>query len=226
MVKFNKKKIITARLVGEDLMRARRALNLSLKAVEMKTGLAAHYVQALESGEWEALPGKIYAKNWLKKYVKFLALDWTELNEKFEQETVRLKIWDNLQQADLRFGLRQRKIVAWHRIFKRIFLFLVVAGIVFYLSEQIYCLLKAPNLEILYPTENFVAHSRQIKILGKTDKGAELSLNNRSLAISQDGWFTVDITLKKGLNVIKLEAKKSHGRQKIVYRQIVAETDE
>ena len=221
MVKFNKKKIITTRIVGEDLVRARRTLNLSLKAVEMRTGLAAHYVQALENGEWESLPGKVYAKNWLKKYVNFLGLDWSELSKKFDQETAPLDIWNNPRQINLRFGLRRRKVLAWHKIFKRFFLFLVVVGVIFYLSEQIYFLLKPPALEVLYPTENFVTYNRQIKILGKTEKDVQLTLNNRLLTVDRAGWFTVDIALKKGLNVIKLEAKKNHGRRNVVYWQII-----
>ncbi len=221
MLKFNKKKIITTKLVGEDLQRSRQRLNLSLKAVEIKIGLATRYVRALENGDWELLPGEIYAKNWLKKYALFLGLDWPELNKKFNQETAYLDIWNKNKQSVIRFGLRRKKFLIWHKIFRFLFLWVLIVSIVFYLSQQIYWLLKSPTLKIVYPMQNFITYNPRVKILGKTDRDVKLSLNDKNITPDKFGWFKVDMILKKGLNIIKVEAKKDYGQSSIVYRRIM-----
>jgi len=221
MVKFSKKKIVAARLLGEDLEIARKALNLNLKAIEKRTGIAKHYLAALENGDWELIPGEVYAKNWLKKYTIFLDLDWEEMNSKFKIETVKINIWPN--QNKQRFGITKKKIFLFPKLLKNIFLVLVVFLIVSYLSWQIWSLLKPPQLVILYPEDNFVIYSREVKILGKVDSGIWVGLNNKELAVDDEGWFKVDLNLKMGLNVIKVEAKKSYGRNKVIYRRIIVE---
>jgi len=221
MVKYKKKKIVTARLLGEDLEIARKELNLTLKAVEKKTGIAKHYLIALENGDWELIPGEIYAKNWLKKYVLFLGLDWEELSGKFKVETTKVNIWP--KQHEQRFGIRKKRIFLFPKLLKNIFLALLVFLVISYLGWQIWSLLKPPQLVILYPQDNFVTYNREIKILGKVDPGIWVALNGKELAVDDEGWFKVDLNLKMGLNIIKVKAKKSYGRNKILYRKIIVE---
>ncbi len=221
MVKFNKKKIVVTRLLGEDLEIRRKSLNLTLKAVEKKTGIAKHYLAALENGDWELIPGEIYAKNWLKKYTIFLGLNWEEVNNKFNIEIAKINVWSN--QNKQRFGIAKKRIFLFPKLLKNVLLILLVFLIISYLSWQIWLLLKPPQLIILYPKDNFVTYNRKIKILGKADPGIWVALNNKELSVDDDGWFKVDLNLKMGLNVIKIEAKKSYGRNKIVYQRVIVE---
>jgi len=224
MVKFSQKKIIAARLLGEDLEITRKSLNLTLKAIEKKIGVTGYYLAALENGDWELIPGEVYAKNWLKKYVIFLGLDWEEVNKKFEAETNRLDIWP--KQGNQRFGVSKKKIVLLPTLLKNIFLVILISLIVLYLGWQIWSLLKPPKVVVLYPQDNFVTYSRKVKILGKVDPGIWVGLNDEELPVDDYGWFKVDINLKTGLNVIKIEAKKSYGRTNTVYQQIVVEEED
>ncbi len=221
MVKFSKKKIIAARLLGEDLEITRKSLNLTLKAVEKKIGVTKHYLAALENGDWELIPGEIYAKNWLKKYVLFLGLDWEEMKNKFKVETSKINIWPN--QNEQRFGITKKRIFLFPKLLKNIFLIILVILIVSYLGWQIWSLLKPPELTILYPEDNFITYNREIKVLGKVNPGIWVGLNDKELSVDDEGWFKVDLNLKMGLNIIKIKAKKSYGRKKIIYRRIIVE---
>ena len=219
MIRFKQKNIITVKSLGEDLERARKRVNLSVLAVEKKIGVARHYLEALESNDYEIIPGEVYAKNWLKKYAGFLGLDWQEAEKKFYEEIKRQKIW--LAGQIERFGVSKKRLIVLPKIIRNFFLGLAVAGIIAYLGFQVWSLLRPPELNVLYPTDNFVSLNSHVKIMGKVDSGAWLGLNDQEITADGYGWFEVDIDLNKGVNVIKIEAKKSYGRTRTVYRRII-----
>ena len=70
--------------LGEKLKAARENMGLSLREVEEATKIRKKYLQALENEEFDVIPGKTYAKGFLKIYAKFLNLDHEEILEEFE----------------------------------------------------------------------------------------------------------------------------------------------
>src|SRR3989338_2004613 len=87
MVVFSQKKIITVKSLGEGLVEARESLNLTLSLVEKKIGVGQEYLEAMENGEWQILPGEVYAKSFLQRYALFLGLDKVIILKKFKEET-------------------------------------------------------------------------------------------------------------------------------------------
>jgi cytoskeletal protein RodZ len=61
--------------IGEALKSQRDMLGLSLEDVERHTHLKTHYLQALESGDFDALPSMAQGSGMLKNYAQFLSLD-------------------------------------------------------------------------------------------------------------------------------------------------------
>ncbi len=141
--------------------------------------------------------------------------------KEFDEEKIRQRAWPKTNRG--KFGVLPRRLIVFPRIVRNIVSGLVVAVIVIYLGSQVWNLLSPPKLEVLYPAENFVSAGRELKILGRVEGGSELSLNNKGIAADSQGWFQVDIDLNKGLNIIKLEAKKSYGRTSVGYRMIIVE---
>lgn len=222
MVVFRKKNIITTKSIGEDLQRARRALNLSLEAIERRIGIGRRYLEALENNEFETVPGEVYAKNWLVKYVHFLGLNQGDILKKYEREVSRFNFWGGT--AGKKAAAVENKLRLFPQMVKRVIFACVLVVIVGYVGSHIYSLLSPPKLKVLYPADNFVGANRSVKILGETGQDVFwLGLNDKEVAVGDDGFFSVDIDLNKGLNVIKLEARKSYGRSSTVYRRIVIE---
>ena len=221
MVMFRQRNIIAVKSLGEDLQKVRKELNLSLLAIEKKIGVAKKYLEALENNDWEAIPGEVYAKNWLKKYASFLGLNWDEVKIKFKEEMEKQRIWPETDKH--KFGVARKRLVILPKLLKSLMLVLVVAVIIGYLGWQVWSLMSPPELEILYPQDNYVSQHKFVKILGKTEEGVWLGLNDKEIAVGDNGWFVVDIDLNKGLNVIKIEAKKSYGRTKADYLTIIVE---
>lgn len=73
-------------MIGDTLKQERENQNLSLQDVEQGTSIRALYIEAIESGDYDKLPGEVYAKGFIKNYANFLNLDGDALVKQFIQE--------------------------------------------------------------------------------------------------------------------------------------------
>jgi cytoskeletal protein RodZ len=67
--------------IGNILKEAREARGLTLEKVEAETKIRKKYISAMEQGEFQTLPGPIYARAFLKNYAKYLNIDTEEISE-------------------------------------------------------------------------------------------------------------------------------------------------
>ncbi len=78
------KEAVTA-TIGEILLQERQRRGLSEKQVADKLHITMHNVKALEMGNYEKLPGAVFAKGYLKNYALLLNLDADELLLRYEE---------------------------------------------------------------------------------------------------------------------------------------------
>ncbi|MDP9196085.1 MAG: DUF4115 domain-containing protein [Pseudomonadota bacterium] len=76
----------TASAVGALLQNQRRKMGLSLEHVASELRIRLSYLEALEKGNFKALPGLAYASGFLRAYAAFLRLDGVSLVKKFQDE--------------------------------------------------------------------------------------------------------------------------------------------
>lgn len=67
--------------VGNKLREARTRRKLTLQEVEAATRIRARYLQAIESEDWDQLPGDTYARAFIRTYGSLLGLDGDRLAE-------------------------------------------------------------------------------------------------------------------------------------------------
>jgi cytoskeleton protein RodZ len=77
--------------IGSRLKDARKEMHLTSLQAAHALHIRASYLEALEDGRFEALPGHAYAKGYLQSYAAFLALDKDEILRQFEQVEAALK---------------------------------------------------------------------------------------------------------------------------------------
>lgn len=65
--------------LGDTLREARERLGLALDEVERATRIRTHHLDALERGEFEALPSPVQARGFLNNYADFLGLDANQI---------------------------------------------------------------------------------------------------------------------------------------------------
>lgn len=72
--------------VGELLAERRQAMGASLTDVEGATLIRAFYIEAIERGDYSAIPGEIYLKLYIKSYASFLGMDPQQAAGMLERE--------------------------------------------------------------------------------------------------------------------------------------------
>ena len=77
--------------VGSELKIARVRKGLSIKNVASSIRISSSYIEAIEKGKFDDLPGEAYIIGFIKAYSKFLGLDQYAILEQFKKETVRSK---------------------------------------------------------------------------------------------------------------------------------------
>lgn len=72
--------------VGAKLKEARLASGLSLDSLQETTKIQKRYLIAIEEGNLHILPGKFYARAFIKEYANAVGLDSSELVEEYKEE--------------------------------------------------------------------------------------------------------------------------------------------
>jgi hypothetical protein len=75
--------------IGETLREARMRRRIDMTEVEAATKIRAKYLRALESEEWDLLPGPTFVKTFLRTYAEYLGLDPRLLVEEYKQRYER-----------------------------------------------------------------------------------------------------------------------------------------
>ncbi len=88
----------TQQSIGADLRAVRMARGESIADVAHQLRLRESYIEAIESGNFEVLPGVTYAIGFLRSYARYLRLDADDLIQRFKEE-----VSDITPPADLAF---------------------------------------------------------------------------------------------------------------------------
>src|SRR5690625_1157039 len=74
--------------IGESLREAREARNLTLDDIQEITKIQKRYLVAIEQNDFHALPGRFYARAFIKEYAQAVGLDAKELLAEFDEEEI------------------------------------------------------------------------------------------------------------------------------------------
>ena len=224
MVSFINKKISPTNLsLAELLKKSRQQKKWTLEAVAKKINISKNYLRALEEGEFNELPGEVYAKNFLKVYSNFLGLNFKEILALYLSEK---KIYQKTGQLNQKINQPLRRVrwtqfLVTPQIIRISLLGLVILILLFYLGLKIKAAISPPFLIISSPINNLVTSQKTIEISGQTEKEVILLINGQQVLIDENGYFSESISLQPGSNIIKISSTKKRGRETIIYRNIV-----
>ncbi|MFA6215522.1 MAG: helix-turn-helix domain-containing protein [Patescibacteria group bacterium] len=224
MASFHSKVIANPPRLGEKLKACREKLNISLADAAKELKIAVKYLQFLEAGQYNKLPGEVYAKSFLRAYTKFLGLNSNEYLSAYKSEQ---KIYTKIKQfAKNDFTQPVKRISKIHLVVTpkivRSGIVLILAVTCFlYLGLKVKAIMTPPELVINQPADNLVTEQNFIGINGKVEKESTLELNGQPILADQQGNFSETIDLQPGVNVIEVKAVSRHGKETKVYRQVV-----
>lgn len=222
MIPFKIKQITERDRLGAILKKAREKKALDLSQIEKRLKIRKKYLEALEEENWKVIPGEVYLKGFLQKYAQFLGLDAQKILELYKKERAIQRQIEEEKKPSLPQPLKSPKIVITPRllfVFLGMVVFLTILSYIFY---QFSSLIKPPFIEIYNPSQDTETNQEIVYLEGKTQKGADLFINNQLITINEDGSFKTLVFLQNGMNVLKILARNEMGKETVVERRIFA----
>lgn len=219
MADFKQKKIENKNL-GDILKKTREKKNISIEDAEEETKVRAKYLIAFENGNYETLPGNVYAQGFLTKYVDFLGLNKKEMIGLFKVEKGESKSVGNFRP---RRQIRELKFSITPKVLMICSVTIAVCAILAYIIYNVYAFTEPPNLDISSPNAEQIITTDQVNIIGKTDIGATLLINNQSILIDDNGNFSASVKLNQGLNSFEIVATNRLQKQTTKEVKILAQ---
>jgi len=85
--------------LGDQLRRAREDKGLSLEEIEKATGIRKRFLQAMEEGRFDVLPGPIQLRGFLRNYANYVGLNGDQMLALYERQTLSAQTTAALQSA-------------------------------------------------------------------------------------------------------------------------------
>lgn len=217
MNNFSSKKILGTQTLGDRLRRARKQNGLSYRELGATLRINPEFLKYLEYGQYNQLPGKIYIKNYLKKYCQYLNLNWPNLEKIFEQEII---IYQQKQPKKMQSKFNQHALIL-PKIAVLAGLIVLLAAISIYIISETINISRPPLLTVYdFPDQQSIT-THSVTLKGKTDPEAKVTINWQEITIDAAGNFTELINLQEGINTLRIAAKNKHSKENIIYKQIL-----
>ncbi|MBP1949194.1 RodZ domain-containing protein [Virgibacillus litoralis] len=120
--------------IGLRLKEAREENKISLESLQETTKIQKRYLEAIEQGNFHILPGKFYARAFIKEYANAVGLDSTELLEEYKDEIPQTEAESSTQYTQIHRSRKDNnptKNTAIFSFIPTIIVVLLVIGIVF-----------------------------------------------------------------------------------------------
>src|SRR5690625_5187220 len=121
--------------LGTDLKEAREAQGLSLDTLQETTKIQKRYLQAIEQEKFHILPGKFYARAFIKEYANAVGLDPNVLMEQHQSDIPTTEDESSVQYTHMQRSRRDQNTHKTSKLFSvipTIIVVLLVLGIIFF----------------------------------------------------------------------------------------------
>jgi len=210
--------------LGDALRERREHKGVTMEQAAEDTRIREKFLQAIESGDYQSLPGTVYTKGFLRNYAQYLGLDAEEMFALYTGE---------------RGGSDPARTFAPMRpLVKRSFIFtptvlvpvIVLGGILLFIGYFYYQFTSfavAPHVDITDPSGDAVSSTAEYLVKGKTNPDGRITVSVSpgldalgDVKPSTDGTFSVSVPLKPGPNHIEVRVLDAAGKLATATRTI------
>ncbi|MDZ7586747.1 MAG: helix-turn-helix domain-containing protein, partial [Patescibacteria group bacterium] len=201
--------------IGEILKNARVSRKLTLTDLSRLTKISLTTLKALEKNQFNKLPSTTYIQGFIKNYTQALRLDPAKTLAVFKRDYDRHHAKKILPQGLIQ-PLNQSFLtsVFGRNLIAASIILLILAGYLIFMIIKLY---RPPQLIIDQPQEAQEVAS-PILIKGKTDRDANLTLNNQTVNLEPDGQFTTVYSTQSGALELKFNATSRRGKSQELVR--------
>jgi hypothetical protein len=87
-------------------------------------------------------------------------------------------------------------------------------------------IIQPPELVVYEPMNDYSTKDAIIEVHGKIDAEGDVFVNGQQVLIDEDGVFTHQIILERGLNIISIEGSKHNSHVNTIHRRVLLEKDD
>ncbi len=193
---------------------------MTLTQAEEETKVRVRYLDALERGNFANLPSDVYTMGFLAKYADFLGLPKDEILLSYRRERGHEESPKNLAPQG---QLKEKKAYLTPKVVISALVFLGIVVFLGYIFYAVRNFTSPPNLEIKSPSADSIIRQDRVEVIGKTDEGASLQINNQTVFLDDRGNFKETVKLQAGLNNIELRAENRVKKETVKVIKILAE---
>lgn len=225
---FTKSRIDSLTL-GERLAKLRISQKFNVEKLSKKIKIRQDYIRALESGDYQSLPTKVYTRGFISAYARYFNVSEEKLLKLFDRE---YQIYKNIHKKDEppveeitrlpalpKIVLTSKTIIAIAS-----FLIIILAGSYLYFGFKQF--VSAPWLRIEEPAKEVTTKEQEITIRGSTQNDAQVFINDQLIKVDLDGSFTDQVGLSPGLNKITIKSINKFDKETVEYITVHAEYKE
>lgn len=189
--------------IGHKLSSNREKKKITIQKAASDLLIKVEILKAIEAEEWQKLPQAPFVKGFIQNYAEYLGLDVDHTLALFR------RAYDEKKYIHKDTSIKKIKpnFLTPIRLMNAAFVTLVVIFII-YLALQYFSILQSPKLEVVIPEDNAQTTIPIVKVAGKTDKEATISVEGNLIGVDQDGNFQTEIKLDTGKNIITVIASK------------------
>lgn len=198
--------------VGKLLRDARERKKISLRDVEKQIKVREQFIRALEEDKWYSFTSRIYVTGILKNYARFLGLDERKILAFFRREYERseeLRFKEKVSTSYLSSDSKKTLLAGF---------ILICVLLVGYFSYQLFQYLKPPNVYIISPTSMIFKREQTVKIIGRTEKEAAITIMGERIYQNKEGIFEYVLALKQKENALSIEVIGANGKKTVIER--------
>lgn len=227
---FVRKKVKSLTL-GEKLQQLREDRRLRVQDLSRRINVKSSYIIALEKGDYDNLPTKVYAKGFVRSYARFFGVPDDVLLNLFEREYgIYKNITDKDEEETVNRLPKVPRFVLTPRIIFIFFGLMVLSGVGIYLYFGVDNFVSSPWLVVEDPVNNSIVKSDKVTVQGKTRSNSRVSINGQQIFVDIDGKFSDEIGLSPGINTINIKSvnkfDKESSQEILVDAQFEIEEDD
>lgn len=202
--------------VGEILKNAREKKKLTVDQVEKATKIRLKFILALEANRFDKLPGPTFARGFVKNYAAYLGLPTEETLAFYRRQAndnATLPVAPQTIDTSKKGWLTPQRFTA-------VSIGLLLLIFFSYLAFSYWQFAGNPVLVVSSPVNNLVMTQDSVEVIGKTDPGASLVINNEPVSVLENGSFDVKVPLSPGINTLTVVASNKFGKKTTVERNL------
>ena len=139
--------------IGNFIKESRISRNQSIEELASSLKIGAHQLQAIEEGNEDLLPEKVFIRAMVRRISEKLKIDTEFIMSEFKTERKEVKIEDIVQEVSVK-SQKKRKVKAKNSL--GVFIFILISGILGLLASSLIFNIFSDSLEEKKPKKEFI----------------------------------------------------------------------